>query len=91
MSLLLLLSQSCRKMVRSGSVLTLHLHVIFVLLKFLLKFLCVIEHSRQLHRATSNILCKLNKVIHTVDDLHLKHRQLAESYQKERFKCLEQS
>jgi E3 ubiquitin-protein ligase BRE1 len=66
------------------SVLTLHLHVIFVLLKFLLKFLCVIEHSRQLHRATSNILCKLNKVIHTVDDLHLKHRQLAESYQKER-------
>lgn len=42
------------------------------------------EHSKELHRATSDMLCKLNKVIQTVDDLHLKHRQLAESYQKER-------
>jgi E3 ubiquitin-protein ligase BRE1 len=66
------------------SVLTLHLHVILVLLKIFLKFLCAIEHSRQLHRATSDMLYKLNKVIHTVDDLHLKHKQLAESYQKER-------
>jgi hypothetical protein len=30
------------------------------------------------------MLCKLSKVIQTVDDLHLKHGQLAESYQKER-------
>ncbi|KAK3145020.1 hypothetical protein QOZ80_4AG0321460 [Eleusine coracana subsp. coracana] len=42
------------------------------------------EHSRQLHRVTSDMFCKLNKVIQTVDDLHLKHRQLAENYQKER-------
>ncbi|TVU13814.1 hypothetical protein EJB05_37243 [Eragrostis curvula] len=42
------------------------------------------EHGRQLHSATSDVLSKLNKVIQTVDDLHLKHRQLSENYQKER-------
>ncbi|RLN43504.1 E3 ubiquitin-protein ligase BRE1-like 1 isoform X2 [Panicum miliaceum] len=42
------------------------------------------EHSQQLHSATSNMLSKLHKVIQAVDNLHLKHRQLAGNYQKQR-------
>ncbi|KAG2607717.1 E3 ubiquitin-protein ligase BRE1-like 1 isoform X1 [Panicum virgatum] len=42
------------------------------------------EHSRHLHSATSDVLSKLNKVIQAVDNLHLKHRQLAGDYQKQR-------
>nr|TKW21994.1 hypothetical protein SEVIR_4G158300v2 [Setaria viridis]TKW21995.1 hypothetical protein SEVIR_4G158300v2 [Setaria viridis] len=42
------------------------------------------EHSRQLRSATSDVLSKLNKVIQVVDNLHLKHRQLAGNYQKQR-------
>ncbi|XP_062231919.1 E3 ubiquitin-protein ligase BRE1-like 1 isoform X2 [Phragmites australis] len=42
------------------------------------------EHSRQLHSATSDVLSKLNKVLQAVDNLHFKHMQLAENYQKQR-------
>ncbi|AQK66703.1 E3 ubiquitin-protein ligase BRE1-like 1 [Zea mays] len=42
------------------------------------------EHSRQLHNATSDVLSKLHVVMRTVDNLHLKHRQLAANYQKQR-------
>ncbi|XP_066369020.1 E3 ubiquitin-protein ligase BRE1-like 1 isoform X2 [Miscanthus floridulus] len=42
------------------------------------------EHSRQLHSATSDVLSKLHVMMCAVDNLHLKHRQLAGNYQKQR-------
>ncbi|KAJ1260653.1 hypothetical protein BS78_10G249500 [Paspalum vaginatum] len=42
------------------------------------------EYSRQLHSATNEMISKLHKMIYAVDNLHLKHRQLAGSYQKQR-------
>ena len=58
--------------------------LVYVMLKFSLICPCYLEHSRQLHSATSDVLSKLNKVIQAVDNLHLKHRQLAGDYQKQR-------
>ncbi|AQK81190.1 E3 ubiquitin-protein ligase BRE1-like 1 [Zea mays] len=42
------------------------------------------EHSRQLHSATNDVLSKLHVVMRAVDNLHLKHMQLAGNYQKQR-------
>ncbi|KAL6652277.1 hypothetical protein ACP70R_011202 [Stipagrostis hirtigluma subsp. patula] len=42
------------------------------------------EHSRQLQNATSELLSKLNKVVQAVDNLHLKHRQVASNFQNHR-------
>ena len=54
------------------------------MLKFSLICSCSLEHSRQLHSATSDVLSKLHVVMCAVDNLHLKHRQLAGNYQKQR-------
>jgi E3 ubiquitin-protein ligase BRE1 len=54
------------------------------MLTFFLICPCSLEHSRQLRSATSDVLSKLNNVIQVVDNLHLKHRQLAGNYQKQR-------
>ncbi|XP_062184470.1 E3 ubiquitin-protein ligase BRE1-like 1 [Phragmites australis] len=42
------------------------------------------EHSRQLQGATSDLLSKFERVVQEVDNLHLKHRQLASNYQNQR-------
>lgn len=54
------------------------------MLKFSVICSCSVEHRRQLHGATSDMLSKLHAVMHAVDNLHLKHRQLAGNYQKQR-------
>ncbi|KAG8083137.1 hypothetical protein GUJ93_ZPchr0014g46936 [Zizania palustris] len=42
------------------------------------------DHSRLLQSTSSNLSSRLNNVIQALSDLHLKHRQLAESYQNQR-------
>ena len=54
------------------------------MLNFSLIFSCSLEHSRQLHNATNDVLSKLHVVMRAVDNLHLKHMQLAGNYQKQR-------
>lgn len=51
------------------------------MLKFSLTCTYFPDHSSS---ATSDVLSKLNKVIQAVDNLHLKHRQLAGDCQKQR-------